>query len=135
MNKQNRKPSLKKDGPVIKSYLTESLKEFSSLMSIGIAYSDPSNGLPQTLSVVVGYDVPLSEILDGNTKYNVFHKKLHEEVGKIMPTYTPRWYVNEVISIAFPEGKKMTAALIETHFFPEKDIHDVKVHNFLEEKA
>lgn len=133
MTKLNRKPSVKKDGPVIENYLTEALKEFSS--SIGITYSDPADGLPQTLTVVVGYDVPLRDILAGITKLEDFHKKLHEEIGKVMPTYAPRWYVNEVISILFPGGKKTPAALIETHFFPEKDIHEVKVHNFLEETS
>ena len=111
--------------------LTQTLKDFQTLSNIEVTYGDGFEGVSNPLDIIVSTLISVEDIAN----YRGFHKKLVEEANKIMPSYSPCWYVHEVIWILAPGGKKIPGALIETLSYPERNIHEIKAVNLLEEKV
>jgi len=110
--------------------LTQTLKDFQTLSSIEVTYGDDVEGVSNPLDIIVSSVISVEDIAN----YRGFHKKLLEDVSTIMPSYSPCWYVHEVIWILAPGGKKIPGGFIETLLYPEKNIHEIKAVNLLEER-
>ena len=128
---KSRNPSVKKDGPAIIKQLTNALRDFSCLSNIDVAYGTPIANAPLPLDVIVDMLFQHGGEISFEKLYNDFHKRLHEEVGKIMPEHAGCWYVHEVISFRLSGGQIVKGGLVETFSYPEKNENKVEFRNLM----
>lgn len=117
----------------ITNHLSKTLKNLQIPYNIDVVYGDDVEWASKPLDIVLSSLISMDDIVTSTKQYKAFHEKLHEEVSVIMPSYSPCWYVHEVIRIIALDGKKIPALLIETLSCPAGNIHEVKAHNLLED--